>query len=106
MRGAGRSLSFAIVALILVVSCGGGTGGGGGGGPLTKVRLQLQWVAQSQFAGYYAALDKGDFKDVGLDVEIKLGGADNGAPPGVAAGPAEVGLPRGPKKLRAPEAGA
>src|SRR5256886_15226333 len=76
MRGAGRSLSFAIVALILVVSCGGGTGGGGGGGPLTKVRLQLQWVAQSQFAGYYAALDKGYFKDVGLDVEIKLGGAD------------------------------
>ena len=48
-----RSLSFALVAIMLAASCGGGTGGGGGGGgPLTKVRLQLQWVAQSQFAGY------------------------------------------------------
>ena len=28
-------------------------------GELTKVRLQLQWVTQSQFAGYYAALDQG-----------------------------------------------
>ncbi len=70
MRGVvRRSLSFAIVAIVLAVSCGGGTGGGGGG-TLTKVRLQLQWVAQSQFAGYYAALDKGYFKDLGLDVEI------------------------------------
>jgi len=56
-----------MVAIVLAVSCGGGTGGGG---QLTKVRLQLQWVAQSQFAGYYAALDKGYFKDLGLDVEI------------------------------------
>ena len=75
MRRAGRSLSFAIIAVMLAVSCGAGTGGGGGG-TLTKVRLQLQWVAQSQFAGYYAALDKGYFKDLGLDVEIKLGGPD------------------------------
>ena len=37
MRGAGRALSFALVAIMLAVSCGG-TGGGGGGGQLTKVR--------------------------------------------------------------------
>jgi len=34
---------------------------------LTKVRLQLKWVAQAQFAGYYAAVDQGYYKDQGLD---------------------------------------
>ncbi len=41
-----------------------------------KVKLQLQWVTQSQFAGYYAAVDKGYYKDAGLDVEIVEGGVD------------------------------
>ncbi|MBU0720497.1 diguanylate cyclase [bacterium] len=35
-----------------------------------KVRLQLKWLHQFQFAGYYAALEKGFYKEVGLDVEI------------------------------------
>ena len=43
---------------------------------LTKVTLQLKWVAQSQFAGYYAAKAKGYYKQVGLDVNIKVGGPD------------------------------
>jgi NitT/TauT family transport system substrate-binding protein len=105
MRGAGRSLSFAIIAIVLAVSCGGGTGGGGGG-QLTKVRLQLQWVAQSQFAGYYAALDKGYFKDLGLDVEIKLGGPDIVPQQVVASDAAEFGIAWVPKMLASREAGA
>ncbi|MEA3553304.1 MAG: ABC transporter substrate-binding protein [Campylobacterota bacterium] len=36
-----------------------------------KVSLQLQWLDQFQFAGYYVAKEKGFYKDVGLDVEIK-----------------------------------
>ena len=36
--------------------------------PLTQVRLQLQWVTQSQFAGYFAALDQGFYEAEGLDV--------------------------------------
>ena len=36
-----------------------------------KVTLQLKWKHQFQFAGYYAAKEKGFYKDVGLDVEIK-----------------------------------
>ncbi len=36
-----------------------------------KVKLQLKWYHQFQFAGYYAAKEKGFYKDVGLDVEIK-----------------------------------
>ena len=43
---------------------------------LTKVTLQLQWVPQAQFAGYYAALDQGFYKKEGLDVTIKPAGTD------------------------------
>lgn len=35
-----------------------------------KVTLHLKWFHQFQFAGYYAAYEKGFYKDVGLDVEI------------------------------------
>jgi NitT/TauT family transport system substrate-binding protein len=41
---------------------------------LTKVTLQLKWVTQAQFAGYYAALAQGYYKAAGLDVHIKVGG--------------------------------
>jgi NitT/TauT family transport system substrate-binding protein len=43
---------------------------------LTKVTLQLQWVPQAQFAGYYAALSQGYYKKEGLDVTIKPAGTD------------------------------
>ncbi|MDD2887269.1 MAG: ABC transporter substrate-binding protein [Aliarcobacter sp.] len=36
-----------------------------------KVTLQLKWFHQFQFAGYYAAKEKGFYDEVGLDVEIK-----------------------------------
>ena len=39
--------------------------------PLDKVTLQLQWKHQFEFAGFYAAKEKGFYKDVGLDVTIK-----------------------------------
>ncbi|MEM7337247.1 MAG: ABC transporter substrate-binding protein [Actinomycetota bacterium] len=45
-------------------------------GDLTPVKLQLQWVPQSQFAGYFAARDLGFYSDAGLDVEIIDGGVD------------------------------
>ena len=38
---------------------------------LDKVTLQLKWVTQAQFAGYYAALEKGYYKDEGLDVDAQ-----------------------------------
>ena len=49
------------------------------------ITLQLKWVAQSQFAGYYVAEDKGFYDEEGLDVEIKAGGPDI-APEQVIAG--------------------
>ena len=38
---------------------------------LTKVSLQLEWKHQFEFAGFYAAIEKGYYKDVGLEVELK-----------------------------------
>jgi NitT/TauT family transport system substrate-binding protein len=58
----------------------------------TKVTLQLKWVAQSQFAGYYAAKAKGYYKQVGLDVNLKLGGPDIIPEQVVLGGQAEFGI--------------
>ena len=41
-----------------------------------KLTLQLKWVTQAQFAGYYVAADKGYYAEEGLDVTIKPGGPD------------------------------
>src|SRR5919199_3509433 len=59
---------------------------------LTKVTLQLKWVAQAQFAGYYAAKAKGYYKQMGLDVTIKPGGPDIIPETVVAGGQAQFGL--------------
>jgi NitT/TauT family transport system substrate-binding protein len=58
----------------------------------TKVTLQLKWVTQAQFAGYYAAKEKGYYKQAGLDVRIKIGGPDITPEQVVAGGQAEFGL--------------
>jgi NitT/TauT family transport system substrate-binding protein len=39
-----------------------------------KITLQLKWVTQAQFAGYYVARDKGYYKEADLDVTINPGG--------------------------------
>jgi NitT/TauT family transport system substrate-binding protein len=72
---------------------------------LTKVRLQLQWFPQSQFAGYFAAKDLGYYEEVGLDVEILAGGVDIVPQQVVAAGGAEFGLAWVPKALQTNESG-
>jgi NitT/TauT family transport system substrate-binding protein len=59
---------------------------------LTKVTLQLKWVTQAQFAGYYAAKAKGYYKQAGLDVSIKVGGPDIIPETVVAGGAAQFGL--------------
>ncbi len=55
-----------------------------------KVTIQLKWVAQAQFAGYFVAQDKGFYKEAGLDVTIKPGGPDIAPEQGFAAGGADV----------------
>ncbi len=59
---------------------------------MAKATVVLQWVVQSQFAGYFAALDKGYYKDEGLDLTIKPGGPDIAPAQVVASGGAEFGV--------------
>src|SRR5437868_3581316 len=61
-------------------------------GQLTKVKLQLKWLHQAQFAGYYVAADKGYYKDQGLDVEILPGGPDVVPSQKVLTGAADIGI--------------
>lgn len=58
---------------------------------LTPIKFQLKWVTQAQFAGYYAALGEGYYKDMGLDVTLLPGGPDIGPQQVVASGGAEMG---------------
>jgi NitT/TauT family transport system substrate-binding protein len=67
--------------------------------PLTRVTLQLQWVTQSQFAGYYAAVDKGLYHAEGLDVAIKVGAVEIVPQQVVATGGAQFGVAWLPKVL-------
>lgn len=55
-----------------------------------KVTLQLKWVTQAQFAGYYVAKDKGFYKAENLDVTIKPGGPDIAPEQVIAGGGADV----------------
>lgn len=61
-------------------------------GTLTKLKLQLKWLDQAQFAGYYVAVDKGYYKDLGLDVELLPGGPDVVPSQKVLTGAADLGL--------------
>ena len=54
------------------------------------VTLQLKWVTQAQFAGYYVAKDKGFFEEEGLNVTIKPGGPDIAPEQVIASGQADV----------------
>jgi len=70
-----------------------------------SVTLQLKWVTQAQFAGYYIALAKGYYKDAGLDVTIKPGGPDIAPEQVIAGGGADVIVDWMPGALAAREKG-
>ena len=111
MRRISRTLAAAAALILLAAGCGGSDddGGGGGGsgdsGP-TKVKLQLQWVTQAQFAGYFAAVDQGYFRDEGLDVQILEGGVDIVPQTVLAQGQADFAVAWVPKALASREQGA
>ncbi|MFT5294662.1 MAG: ABC-type nitrate/sulfonate/bicarbonate transport system substrate-binding protein [Colwellia sp.] len=59
---------------------------------LNKVRVQLKCFHQFQFAGFYAAIEQGYFKEVGLDVELIEGGPTIEVTEKVTSGKAEFGI--------------
>ncbi len=70
-----------------------------------SVTLQLKWVTQAQFAGYYVAQAKGFYKDAGLDVTIKPGGPDIAPEQVIAGGGADVIVDWMPAALASREKG-
>ncbi len=70
-----------------------------------KVALQLKWVTQAQFAGYYVAQDKGFYEAEGLEVTIKPGGPDIAPPQVIAGGGADVVIDWMPSALASREKG-
>ncbi len=70
-----------------------------------EVTLQLKWVTQAQFAGYYVAKDKGFYEEEGLDVTILPGGPDIAPTQVIAGGGADVTVEWMPAALAAREKG-
>ncbi|NQX27748.1 ABC transporter substrate-binding protein [Microbacteriaceae bacterium VKM Ac-2854] len=102
---------IAAFALVLTGCTSGGTENGqqtnaDPDSELDPVSLQLQWVAQAQFAGYYAALDQGYYEDEGLDVTILEGGGDIVPQDVLAGGDADYAISWVPKVLGSIEQGA
>ncbi|BDV29666.1 ABC transporter substrate-binding protein [Microbacterium terricola] len=68
--------------------------------PITSIRLQLQWLPQTQFAGYYIAQEKGFFEEEGFDdVEIIPSGGDIVPQDALVAGDADFAVAWVPKVL-------
>jgi NitT/TauT family transport system substrate-binding protein len=88
-----------VVLVLLVAACGGDDEEDGaaattaaGAQETADVTLQLKWVTQGQFAGYYAALEQGYYEDEGLNVTIRPGGPDIVPEQVVLGGQAEFGI--------------
>ena len=75
---------------LAVASVFGATVMAGAAQAADELTLQLKWVTQGQFAGYYVAKDKGFYDEEGLDVTIKPGGPDIAPPQVIAGGGADV----------------
>jgi len=114
-RGA-RALAALFALTLLAAACGDDgdeaatatSDGGAGEAPsdeLSPVTLQLQWFAQGQFGGYYAAAAEGYYEDEGLDVEIVEGGVDIVPQTQLATGAADFAIAWVPKALASREQG-
>lgn len=98
------ALSLALGVGLIAAACGSDEepsdeASDGASDRVVPVSLQLQWSAQAQFAGYYAALGEGYFIDEGLDVELVEGGVDIVPQIQLATGAADYAIAWVPKAL-------
>lgn len=106
-----KATAAALTAGLLLAACSDGgeetaPAASGSAGQLTPVKLQLQWLTQAQFAGYYAALDQGYYEAEGLDVEILPSGGDIVPQDALAQGEVDYAIAWVPKVLGSIEQGA
>ena len=99
-----RALALVAMASLVIVGCNAGPGATTAA--KTPIKLQLQWFPQAQFAGYFAALDKGFYAEEGLDVTILPGAVDIVPATVVAGGQAQFGISWVPRMLAPRESGA
>jgi NitT/TauT family transport system substrate-binding protein len=120
-----RRISALFAALVVVAACSGGgtatvapasqsapsasaatSAAPSAPAELKPIRLQLQWFPQAQFAGYFAAKDKGYYAEEGFDVTILPGAVEIVPATVVAGGQAEFGISWVPRMLAPRESGA
>lgn len=109
-RSWSRWAAVAVAPLLVIGACGGdddssSSSNSEAAAEMTPVRLQLQWFAQSQFAGYYVALEKGFYAEEGLDVSILEGAVDIVPQQVLGSGQAEFAISWVPKSLASREQG-
>ncbi|MBD3753767.1 MAG: ABC transporter substrate-binding protein, partial [Micrococcales bacterium] len=108
-RGLVAASTLTVAALTLAACAGSSdpvtTEDSGEFEPLTSVSLQLQWLPQAQFAGYYVALDQGYFEEEGFDdVKIIPSGGDIVPQDALIAGDVDFAIAWVPKVLGSLEA--
>jgi len=96
LKFAGLTAAFGLVAGAALADAHGG---------MDDVTLQLKWVTQAQFGGYYVALENGYYEEEGLNVTIRPGGPDIAPPQVIAGGGADVIVEWMPAALAAREQG-
>lgn len=96
-----------------MAGCSGMSEPSGGGGPANEncetvddVTVVLQWVAQAQFAGYFAAADQGYYADQCLNVTIQEGGTNVVPQQVLASGNAQFAVSHVVKSMASREEGA
>ena len=108
MRRGLAAASVAVVGAIALAACSAPATESESSGefePLTSIKLQLQWLPQAQFAGYYVALDQGYFEEEGFDeVEIVPSGGDIVPQDALVAGDVDFAVAWVPKVLGTLEA--
>lgn len=98
--------ALGMTAALALSACSGTPSTDDNGDELTSVKLQLQWLPQAQFAGYFAAQDQGFFEEEGLTVEIIPSGGDIVPQDALSNGDVDYAIAWVPKVLGSIEAGA